>query len=320
MKVKIFSILVLSAGLFLTACNRSQGNNEQAKNELSGAIRIDGSSTVFPITEAVAEELRAVHPKVKVTVGVSGTGGGFKKFSRGETDISDASRPIKKKEIKSCKENNINYIELTVAYDGLAVLVNPENDWVDYFTIEELKRLWEPQAQGIIMKWSQIREGWPDKEIHLFGPGVASGTYDYFTEAIIGESGASRGDFTASEDDNVLVQGIAGDKYGLGFFGLAYYAENSDRLKLVGVDNGNGAISPSLETVKNGTYAPLSRPLFIYVNSTAVARPEVIAFVDFYIENAAQLAKEVGYIPLPTAEYDKQVEKFKSFVLKNKGE
>ena len=306
-------LFVFSLGLFLTACNSPQEGGEHPTATLKGNIKVDGSSTVFPITEAVAEEFRTVHPKVKTTIGVSGTGGGFKKFSRGETDISDASRPIKQKEIDACKANKITYVELTVAYDGLAVLINPKNDWVDFFTVEELKKLWEPAAQGKIMKWNQIRAGWPDKEIHLFGPGVASGTYDYFTEAIVGESGSSRGDFTASEDDNVLVQGIVGDKYGLGFFGLAYYAENKDRLKLVGVDNGNGAVKPSLETVKNGSYSPLSRPLFIYVNSTAVARPEVISFIDFYLENAPQLSKEVGYIPLPASEYDKQKSNFKQF-------
>jgi phosphate transport system substrate-binding protein len=250
---------------------------------------------------------------VKVTIGVSGTGGGFKKFGRGETDISDASRPIKDKEKTICEENGISYVELTVAYDGLAVLINPGNDWVDQFTVEELRRLWEPSAQGTITKWSQIREGWPDEEIHLFGPGTASGTYDYFTEAIVGESGSSRGDFTASEDDNILVQGIAGDKYGLGFFGLAYYQENKDKLTLVPVDGGNGPVAPSLETVKDGSYAPLSRPLFIYANSTAVARPEAVEFIDFYLNNAAELSKEVGYIPLPDAEYDKQKQAFAEF-------
>jgi phosphate transport system substrate-binding protein len=306
-----FNILTIMAVFLLASCG---GGGSKKGSELSGAIKIDGSSTVYPITEAVAEEFRVDHPDVKVTVGISGTGGGFQKFSRGETDLSDASRPIKEKEIESCEENNISYVDLTVAYDGLAVIVNPENDWVDHFTVEELNKLWEPAAQGKIMKWNQIREEWPDEEIHLFGPGVASGTYDYFTEAVVGESGSSRGDFTASEDDNVLVQGVAGDKYGLGFFGLAYYEENADKLRLVSVDGGEGPVAPSIETVSNGTYSPLSRPLFLYVNSTAAKRPEVQKFIKFYLENAPVLSEEVGYVPLPDEEYTKQKDKFKSFV------
>ncbi|MEN8138537.1 MAG: PstS family phosphate ABC transporter substrate-binding protein [Bacteroidota bacterium] len=317
--MKTKAIILAAVITIFTACgggnseNQQDAENKSATTELSGSIAIDGSSTVYPVTEAVAEEFRNEQPRVKVTIGVSGTGGGFKKFARGETDISDASRPIKDREIEICKENNISYLELSVAYDGLAVLINPSNDWVDHFTVEELKKLWEPAAQGQIIKWNQIRDGWPDEEIHLFGPGTASGTYDYFTEAIVGESGASRGDFTASEDDNVLVQGIAGDKYGLGFFGLAYYEENKDKLSLVAVDGGNGPVAPSLETVKDGSYAPLSRPLFIYVNSKAVERLEVIEFVNFYLDNADELSKDVGYIPLPKAEYQKQKDNFKSF-------
>ena len=303
----------LAAATILFSCSGGQ-NQAGTGGDLTGSIQIDGSSTVYPITEAVAEEYRNEAPKVKITVGVPGTGGGFKKFSRGETDISDASRPIKDEEIADCEKNGIKYVGLSVAYDGLAVLVNPENDWVDHFTVEELKKIWEPAAQGKIMKWSQIRAGWPDKEIHLFGPGVASGTYDYFTEAIVGKSGSSRGDFTASEDDNVLVQGIAGDKFSLGFFGLAYFEENKDKLKLIGVDNGKGVVSPSLATVKDGTYAPLSRPLFIYVNSKAAARAEVVSFVEFYLKNASALTTEVGYIPLQTEEYAKEVTKFKEFL------
>jgi phosphate transport system substrate-binding protein len=306
------NLLTITAIILLAACGGNTANKKSEK--LSGEIKIDGSSTVYPVTEAVAEEFRTIEPDIKVTIGISGTGGGFKKFARGETDISDASRPIKQKEVDACNENNISYIDLTVAYDGLAVLINPENDWVDHFTIEELKKLWEPDAQGKIMKWNQIRPEWPDEEIHLFGPGVASGTYDYFTEAVVGESGSSRGDFTASEDDNVLVQGIAGDKYGLGFFGLAYYEENKDKLSLVAVDGGEGPISPSLETVSNGTYSPLSRPLFIYINNKAAARKEVQEFVRFYIDNAAELSKDVGYVPLPTELYQKQSEKLEDFI------
>lgn len=311
-------VLVVALAFVALACGDKKENKAENTSELSGTIKVDGSSTVFPVTEAVAEEFRTEQPKVKVTIGVSGTGGGFKKFSRGETNLSNASRPIKDKEKKACAENNINYLELEVAYDGLAVLVNPANDWVDNFTVEELKKIWEPAAQGKIMKWNQIRPEWPNEEIHLFGPGVASGTYDYFTEAIVGKSGSSRGDFTASEDDHVLVQGIAGDKYSLGFFGLAYYAENKDKLTLIGVHNGEEVVKPTLETVSNGTYRPLSRPLFIYVNSTSVKSPEVVEFVNFYIENAGELSKDVGYIPLPTENYKKQTENFKTFVESNK--
>ena len=315
---KIITIIALA--LIVLACGEKKekaADNGQTA-ELSGTIKVDGSSTVFPITEAVAEEFRSVQPKVKVTIGVSGTGGGFKKFSRGETNLSNASRPIKDKEKAACIENNISYLELEVAYDGLAVLVHPENDWVDSFTLEELKKIWEPAAQDKIMKWNQIRPEWPNEEIHLFGPGVASGTYDYFTEAVVGKSGSSRGDFTASEDDHVLVQGIAGDKYSLGFFGLAYYTENKDKLKLIGVNNGEEVVKPTIETVSNGSYKPLSRPLFIYVNSTSVKQPEVIEFVNFYIDNAGELSKDVGYIPLPTENYEKGKESFKTFVESNK--
>jgi len=316
---KILFLAVFSA--IMIACGGKTTKDKQlAQGELtlSGTIKIDGSSTVFPVTEAVAEEFRAVAPAVKVTIGISGTGGGFKKFSRGETNLSNASRPIKDKEMAACTENNISYLELEVAYDGLAVLVNPKNDWVDSFTVSELKKIWEPAAQGTIMKWNQIRPEWPNEEIHLYGPGVASGTYDYFTKAIVGKSGSSRGDYTASEDDHVLVQGIAGDKYSLGFFGLAYYSENKDKLSLIGVHNGTEVVKPTLETVSNGTYKPLSRPLFLYVNSTSVASKEVVTFVDFYLENAGALSKDVGYIPLPKEKYDAQQERFNAFVIKNK--
>ncbi len=309
-----FKVLALLAGVSALLFSCGQSTHKTAGESLSGEIKIDGSSTVYPITEAVAEEFRTEQPGVKVTVGISGTGGGFKKFGRGETNISDASRPIKDKEHEVCQENNITYVDLMVAYDGLAVIINPGNDWVDHFTVEELKKIWEPAAQGVITKWNQIRPEWPDEEIHLFGPGVASGTYDYFTEAVVGESGSSRGDFTASEDDNVLVQGVAGDKLGLGFFGLAYYEENADKLKLVAVDGGEGPVAPSLETVSNGTYSPLSRPLLIYVNSTAAAKAEVQAFVSFYLAYAPKLSQEVGYVPLPEATYAEQTSKFNTFL------
>jgi phosphate transport system substrate-binding protein len=290
--------------------------------ELAGDILVDGSSTVYPITEAMAEEFQKQHPNVRVTVGISGTGGGFKKFCAGETAISDASRPIKPTEVELCKQNGIEYIELPVAYDGLAVMVNPQNDWVDFMTVEELKKIWEPAAQGQITRWNQIRPEWPDKELHLYGAGVDSGTYDYFTEAIVGKEGSSRGDFQASEDDNVLVQGIASDPLALGFFGLAYYEENQDKLKLVAIDDGNpdngeGPILPSQETVQNGTYQPLSRPLFIYVSKAAAERPEVQAFVRFYLDpaNARTLVREVGYIPLPDQVYQLAFERFEQRTL-----
>ncbi|MFQ5446258.1 MAG: PstS family phosphate ABC transporter substrate-binding protein [Saprospiraceae bacterium] len=315
------TILVLLSSIVFYACGgdtTSAGDNESTA--LSGNIKIDGSSTVYPITEAVAEEFRAEAPDVRLTIGVSGTGGGFKKFVRGETVISDASRPIKDKEAKACEENGIKYLELTVAYDGLAVVANPENDWAESLTTAELKKIWEPAAQETITNWNQVRDGFPDAPLTLLGPGTASGTFDYFTEAIVGESGASRGDYMPSEDDNVLVQGVAGDKNALGFFGLAYYHENQDKLKLVAVDNGNGPVVPSMETVKNGTYAPLSRPIFIYVNSDGAARPEVVRFVEFYLENAADLVPDVGYIPLPAEEYKAQMEKFHAFVEQHKSD
>jgi phosphate transport system substrate-binding protein len=290
------------------------GQSENNEAKLKGEIKIDGSSTVYPITEAVAEEFRAEQPDVKVTVGISGTGGGFKKFGRGETDINDASRPIKEQEAAACKENNVGYIDLKIAYDGLAIVVNKENTWVDHFTVEELKKIWEPEAQEKITTWNQIRPTWPKEKFSLYGPGVASGTYDYFTEAIVGKSGASRGDYTASEDDNVLVQGIAGDKNGIAFFGLAYYEENKDKLKLVGVDSGKGVVSASAQTVKDGTYTPLSRPVFIYVTDVAAKRPEVSSFINFYLENASTLVADVGYIPLNEDEYTTEIGKFSAFM------
>ncbi len=279
-------------------------------------VKVDGSSTVYPITEAVAEEFQGeTRGKIRVTIGISGTGGGFKKFCTGETDVSNASRPIKPSEVALCEKNGIDYIELPVAYDGLAVVVNNNNTWVDYLTVDELKRIWEPSAQGKITKWSQIRAGFPDKEIHLFGPGVDSGTFDYFTEAINGESGASRGDFTASEDDNVLVQGVSTDLMASGFFGLAYYENNQERLKLVPVEDNNpatgkGPVGASYDNVLNGTYQPLSRPLFIYVSVQSAAKAEVKEFIEYYIENSELLAKEVGYVALPAKAYELVLKRF----------
>ncbi len=274
-------------------------------------IHVDGSSTVFPITEAVAEEFqKAKRGAVKVTVGISGTGGGFKKFCRGETDVQDASRPILRKEMEDCKKAGIDYYELPVAYDALTVMVNPKNDWAKSMTVAELKKIWEPAAQGKITKWNQVNPAWPDVPLKLYGAGADSGTFDYFTEAVVGKSKSSRGDFTASEDDNVLVQGIANDKNALGYFGFAYYIENSSKLKAVAVDGGKGPVSPSAQTVENGTYNPLSRPIFIYVSKKSAAKPEVKEFVEFYLKNAAPLVKEVKYVPLPASAYTTALEHF----------
>jgi phosphate transport system substrate-binding protein len=300
------------------ACGNPKTDTSNGTN-LTGSVNIDGSSTVYPITEAVAEEFQKIQPSVKVSVALSGTGGGFKKFGRAETDINDASRPIKPAEDSLAKSNNVSYVELMVAFDGMAVVVNPKNDWCKDMTVAELNMLWAPEAQGKIKKWNQIRAEWPNEEIHLFGPGVESGTYDYFTEAIVGKSHSSRGDFTASEDDNVLVQGVASDKFALGFFGMAYFEENRDKLKEIGIDdqndeNGVGPILPTLETVKNKSYSPLGRPLFIYVNSAAGSRKEVQEFVHFYLEQTNTLSAEVGFIPLTEEETKAVKAKWESFV------
>ncbi len=270
---------------------------------LSGFIKADGSSTVFPITEAVAEEFQSGNRNVKVTVGISGTGGGFKKFTAGETDISDASRPIKGTEKEDAIKNGIEYVEFKVALDGLAVLVNPANTWVDCMTTVELRKIWEPGSQ--VNNWNQVRPNFPSLTLRLYGPGTDSGTFDHFTEAINGKEDASRGDYTASEDDNLLVQGVAGDKGALGYFGYAYYVENQSRLKVVAIDSGKGCVLPSDKTVEDGTYAPLSRPIFIYAGKRSLQRPEVAEFVKFYLTQAPKLVPLVGYTPLPKAEYDK---------------
>lgn len=274
-------------------------------------IKVDGSSTVYPITEGVAEDFqKAKKGAVKVTVGISGTGGGFKKFCRGETDISNASRPIAKKEIEACKEGGVEYVELPIAYDGIAVVVNPKNTWITSMTVADLKKMWEPDATGKITKWNQIRAEWPDVPIKLFAPGVDSGTFDYFTEAIVGKSRASRTDMTTSEDDNVLVHGITGDKGAIGYFGYSYYAENPGKLKLVGIDAGKGPVFPSDKTIMDGTYNPLSRPLFIYVNKKSIDKPEVKEFVNYYMKNVPKIAKQVKLIPLPDKVYKLAEERF----------
>jgi len=296
--------LALTA-LLLGGCTRRGA--ERGREALAGTVRVDGSSTVFPITEAVAEEFGKEHPGVKVLVGISGTGGGFKRFVAGETDINDASRPIDKGEEEKARAHGISWVELPVAYDGLAVVVHPSNDWVDCLTVEELRRIWSPGSD--IKNWKQIRPGFPDRPLTLYGPGHDSGTFDYFTEAVVGKAKSSRADYSASEDDNVLVQGVSRDPNALGYFGLAYFEENARKLKLLGVDGGEGCVKPSRDTVREGRYRPLSRPLFIYVNTTSLKRPEVREFVRFYLQNAPRLVPEVGYIPLPEEEYRKGLEK-----------
>ncbi len=272
-------------------------------------IKVDGSSTVYPITEAMAEEFqKKERGKIRVTVGIAGTGGGFKKFCRGETDISDASRPIKDSEKEACKASGVEYIELPIALDALTVVVNPKNTWVDHLTVDELKKVWEPEAQGKIVKWNQVRPGFPDQPLMLYGPGVDSGTYDYFTEAVVGKEHSSRGDFQASEDDNVLVQGVSSDVGALGFFGLAYYLENTKKLKAVPISwKGGAPVLPSIETAKDASYQPLSRPIFIYVNRKSADKPYVKKFVEYYVnpKTAPKLVKEVGYVPLPEDAYAK---------------
>jgi len=296
-------------GATTTAPSTSTGSSTGAD-----VVKIDGSSTVYPTTEAVAEEFqKAKAGSVKVTVGISGTGGGFKKFCRGETDISDASRPILKEEMALAKENGIEYIELPICFDALTVAVHPSNDWLDSITVDELKRIWEPSAQGTVTRWNQIRPDWPDEELTLFGAGSDSGTFDYFTEAVVGKAKSSRGDYTGSEDDNVLVQGIAGNKHALGYLPFAYYSQNTDKLKAVAIDwekDELGPIQPSLENVLAGTYNPLSRPLFIYVSLKSAERPAVKEFVEFYLKNAKELATEVHYLPLPDHGYEMGLERF----------
>lgn len=300
--------------LLLAGCGgRGERSDTGAKHtELAGAVHIDGSSTVFPITEAVAEEFQKVHRNVRVTVGISGTGGGFKRFCAGETDVNDASRPIKGKEAAQAGENGIGFIELPVAFDGISVVANPENAFLDHLTKEELTRIWQPGST--VKMWSDIRPGWPKEPIALYGPGVDSGTFDYFTEAINGESQSCRADFTASEDDNVLVLGVAGDPHSLGFFGFAYYVENRSRLKIVPVDGGDGPVAPSETTINDGTYQPLSRPIFIYVSAMAAERPEVREFVRFYLAHAHELVSEVGYVPLPDEVYELARDRFERSV------
>ncbi|NBR71843.1 MAG: PstS family phosphate ABC transporter substrate-binding protein [Verrucomicrobia bacterium] len=303
MKLRLFDIFGLLAGLFW-ALSAEVGAGE--------VVKIDGSSTVYPITEGAAEDFQK-ETGTKVTVGISGTGGGFKKFNRGETDVQAASRPILQSEIQAAKDGGVKYLELPIAYDALTVVVNAKNDWLDSIKVSELKKIWEPDAQGKVTKWNQVRAEWPDKEIKLYGAGSDSGTFDYFTEAINGKGKASRGDYTASEDDNVLVQGVEGDRYALGYMGYSYYAAHQKRLKALGIEwdaKEKPAVKPSQQSVLAGTYNPLTRPLFLYVNLNSLERPQVKKFVEFYLTHVEALAQEVKYIPLPSSAYGKVWERF----------
>jgi phosphate transport system substrate-binding protein len=278
------------------AADTTEGTTEA----LSGKIEIDGSSTVGPLTTAAAESFREVQPDVNVTVGVSGTGGGFERFCAGETDISNASRPIdEEEEVPLCEEAGIDYTEFQVGVDALTVVVNPENDWATCLTVDQLKKIWEPAAEGKVTNWNQVDPSFPDQQLALAGPGTDSGTFDYFTDEINGEEGASRADYTASEDDNVIVQAVEGDPGGLGYFGYTYFEENQDSLKAVEIDGGEGCVAPSVETARDGSYAPLSRPLFIYVKNESLHRPEVHGFVEYFLTNSIQLAEDALFIPVP---------------------
>jgi phosphate transport system substrate-binding protein len=297
------SMLVFTAG-----CGTEAGESVTASEnikQLSGEIKIDGSSTVYPIMEAVAEEYQMVQPEVKVSVGLSGTGGGFKSFIAGETDMSNASRPIKEEEKAQLKEKGIDYTELKLAYDGLSVVINKENNWVDYLTIDELKKMWV--EDGKTKKWSDIREGWPKEEIKFYSPGTDSGTFDYFNEVILEEKPIVE-KATLSEDDNILVQGVMGDQNGIAYFGYAYFLENKNKLKVVPIDGGKGPIEPTNKTIESGEYAPLSRPLFTYVKNESVKKEEVYDYTKFLIENAAVLSEDVGYVRLPKEEYKSALE------------
>lgn len=310
----ILALLLIGITVFAGCVGGEKTKTAQEQVTLSGAVKVDGSSTVYPITEAVSEEFQKLYPKVRVTVGISGTGGGFKKFCNGETDISDASRPIKQKEIDACAAKGIYFIEIPVAFDGLSVMVNPANDWIgEGMTVAELREIWKPDSK--VTKWSDVRAEWPNEKIFLVGADADSGTFDYFTKAIVGKERSSRADYTASADDNVLVQAIAGEKYALGYFGYAYYVENPDKLKLVAIDdgkddNGKGYITPTPETISEGTYQPLARPIFIYVNTHSANKPEIKEFVKYYLTTGKPLVTQVGYVRLPDKAYDLGLKRF----------
>ena len=304
-------LVALTVALALTAAACGNGGSGDTE-ELSGTIKVDGSSTVAPLSEAAAELFQADHSGVRVTVGTSGTGGGFEKFCNGETDISDASRPIKQEEIDACAAKSITYEEITVALDGLSVIVHPENDWADCLTVEQLEKVWEPGSK--VGNWKEIDPSFPDEDLSLFGAGTDSGTFDYFTDAVNGEEGASRTDYNATEDDNVTVNGVAGTKGGLGYLGLSYVEENQGKIKTVQIDGGNGCVAPTTETVQDGTYTPLSRPLFVYPTATALERPEVEAFLRFYIESAHDIAEQALFVPLTEAMQTEATEKIESLL------
>lgn len=302
--LKLKRITALALGVALTLSLAACGNNSnstasttgESAAKLNGKIVIDGSSTVYPITMAIAEEFKNAQPDVEVSVAMSGTGGGMKKFVAGEIDICDASRTIKQEEIDKAKANGIEYVELEVAYDGISVVVNKDNTWVDTITVDELKKIWSKNST--VKTWKDVNSAWPDEPLKLYGPGTDSGTFEFFTEMINGKAKESRTDYTPSEDDNVLVQGIAGEKNAMGYFGFAYYEENADKLKVLKIDSGKGAVEPTLNSIKDKSYSPLSRPLFIYINKSKLNSPQVKEFVNFYIDNAATISKEVGYVPL----------------------
>ncbi|AFY54334.1 phosphate ABC transporter substrate-binding protein, PhoT family [Rivularia sp. PCC 7116] len=302
----MLGVLVLTASCTNTSNTPSTTVSQGKVSEVSNSettIKIDGSSTVYPITQAVTKEFQQQN-QAEVKVDVSGTTGGFERFCKGETDISNASRPILKQELKTCTANGVIFTELPIAFDALTVAVNPQNTWAKEITVAELKKIWEPSAQGKITNWKQVRASFPDKPLSLYGAGDKSGTYDYFTKAVVGESGDSRSDYTASEDDEVLVSGVSKDSNALGYFGYAYYEQNQDKLKALGIDNGKGAVLPSRETVEKAEYQPLSRPLFIYVNiKSAQKKAGVRDFVNFYIEKAPTTVSSVGYVPLPEDAY-----------------
>ncbi|MGH2830428.1 MAG: PstS family phosphate ABC transporter substrate-binding protein [Actinomycetota bacterium] len=313
MRLRSLAAAVVLLALVGSACSKNADGNTDALGKLAGSVSIDGSSTVYLISQAVVEEFDKVAPNVKVGVGESGTGGGFKKFCEGVTQISAASRPIKDSEKQACAAKSIEYLELEIAIDGLSVVTHKSNSFVDCLTIAELKRMWEPAAEGKINNWSQIRNGFPSKPLKLYGPGTDSGTFDYFTKEINGEEGKSRSDYEASEDDNILVQGVTGTAGGLGYFGFAYYEQSADKLKLLGVDAGQGCVKPSKETIVGGTYKPLSRPLFIYVAKSATKLEQVKAFVDYYLDKVGELVADIGYIPVSESTLSREKTEWDSF-------
>lgn len=321
-----FGLLALNSGCEVSSTTSRTGSDREAGSTTGGGtatpadegqkrVLIDGSSTVYPISQAVAEEFQESHPNVKIVVGTSGTGGGFKKFVAGETDINDASRPIKEKEETQCKENNIEFLEMKVAIDGISVVVHPENDWCSAITVSQLKKLWEPGSK--VTKWNELDPAWPDHEIQLYGPDTDSGTFDYFTDVICGEEGASRTEYTPSSDDNILVRGVSGGKYALGYFGFAYYLENAKKLKAVAVsatDDIADAVAPTPETIEGGKYVPLSRPLFLYVNKARLARSELAEFLTYYLEAGQDLVSEVGYVRLGEETHAETVDALKQAI------